>query len=69
MDIAAQRSVWNSIIEAANNSAAVLIISEDLEEILALSDKVLVMHSGAILSDKDSVPSREKIGQMMLGNV
>ena len=69
LDIAAQRSVWNLIVEAANSFAAILLISEDLEEILSLSDRVLVMNSGRILSDPKNVPSRERIGQMILGHV
>jgi len=69
LDIAAQRSVWNSIIDAANNLAAVLIISEDLEEVFALSDKILVMSSGRVLHADVDLPPREKIGRMMLGNV
>ena len=69
LDIAAQRSVWNSIVEAANSFAAILLISEDLEEILSLSERVLVMNSGRILSDAKNMPSRERIGQMILGHV
>jgi general nucleoside transport system ATP-binding protein len=46
----------------------VLLVSEELEEILALSDRVVALYGGVIVgelaSDEASV---EKIGRLMLG--
>ena len=36
------------LVEAADSGLGVLLISEDLDEILSLSDRVLVMRSGRI---------------------
>ena len=45
-----------------------MIISYDLDEILALSDRILVMYEGAIIGSADPrTASREEIGMMMAG--
>lgn len=53
-------------MEARNQGAAVLLISEDLHEVLALSDRILVMSEGKIVyetSNEDA--SRHEIGRHM----
>ena len=51
-----------------NKGGSVLLISADLEEILALSDRIAVMFGGRIMGvlDRENV-SMEKIGLMMGG--
>ena len=41
--------IRSQIVEARNRGAAVLLISEDLDEILELSDRILVMSDGKIV--------------------
>ena len=41
--------IRSQIVEARNRGAAVLLISEDLDEILELSDRILVMCDGRIV--------------------
>ena len=48
LDFAAVAEIRARIIKARNEGAAVLLISEDLDEILELSDRVLVMSEGRI---------------------
>ena len=51
-----------------DSGTAVVIISYDLDEILTLSDRVLVMYEGAIIGSADPrTASREEIGMMMAG--
>ena len=47
---------------------AVLLVSEDLDEILALADRVIVMYEGAIVGELDaSTATVEEIGFLMAG--
>ena len=56
------------LIEAADSGVGVLLISEDLDEIMSLADRILVMYEGRIV---DEVPAdgadRERIGLTMGG--
>ena len=45
-----------------------MIVSEDLDEIMTICDRVLVMYEGTIIGDADPrVDTREAIGMMMAG--
>ena len=47
-DVGAIETVHAYLREAAHDGVAVLLISEDLDEILALSDRVVVMYEGEL---------------------
>ena len=48
--------------------AGVLLVSEDLDEILALSDRIVVMFEGRIMGIVPSADAdRERLGLMMTG--
>ncbi|MHA6297193.1 ABC transporter ATP-binding protein [Devosia sp. CAU 1758] len=68
LDIGAQAEVHRRIIAARDRGAAVLVISEDLDELFALSDRFLVIHAGEIT---DAGPAetldRATIGLLMAG--
>ena len=49
LDFQAVADIRSQIVEARNRGAAVLLISEDLDEILELSDRILVMSDGKIV--------------------
>ena len=69
LDIGAQTEVHRRIIAARDRGAAVLVISEDLDELFALSDRFLVIHAGELV---DAGPSenldRGTIGLLMAGH-
>jgi simple sugar transport system ATP-binding protein len=47
---------------------AVLMISEDLDEILALADRVLVMYEGAIVGEREGLGADvDELGMLMAG--
>jgi simple sugar transport system ATP-binding protein len=53
-------------MRARNDGAAVLLISEDLDEVLELSDRVLVMAGGRITYETDRASAdRYEIGRHM----
>ncbi len=69
LDVHACNTVHGLIVEAANRRAACILISDDLEEILTLSDSVSVMSRGKISEKRPtSEITREKIGELMLGH-
>ena len=49
LDFSAVAEIRSRIVAARNAGAAVLLISEDLDEILELSDRILVMSEGRIV--------------------
>jgi simple sugar transport system ATP-binding protein len=68
LDVGAIEAVHVYLREAAGLGVAVLLISEDLDEILALSDRIAVMYEGAILGEFDTARADvEEIGLLMAG--
>jgi len=68
VDIGAIEFIHKQIIEAKNRGCAVLLVSTELEEIMALSDRVGVMYDGQILGEMERKDATiEKIGRLMAG--
>lgn len=69
LDVGAVGYVHRKLLEARGRGAAILLISEDLEEILALSDRIIVMSKGKL-----SAPSARgertiaQLGELMAGH-
>lgn len=69
LDLGATEYVDMQLLEQRDRNAAVLLLSEDLEEIMALSDRVAVIYEGKIvkiLPIKEA--TREKLGLLMSGS-
>ncbi len=68
LDFASVADIRGQIMEQRNRGAAVLLVSEDLDEILELSDRIAVMSGGkvAYLTDAASA-DRTTIGRYMAG--
>lgn len=68
LDIGAAEFVRNKLIEAKQAGAGILLISEDLDEIFALSDRVAPIYEGRIMAVlPESEARRENVGAMMAG--
>ena len=68
LDVAGIETVHRYLREAAGRGVGVLVISEDLDEILALADRIVVMYEGAIVGEVDArSASVEAIGLLMAG--
>ena len=68
LDIGATEYVRMELLEQRNKGAAIMLISEDLDEILALSDRIAVTYEGqimAIVPRAEATP--EKLGLLMAG--
>jgi ABC-type uncharacterized transport system ATPase subunit len=68
LDVGAIENVHELLRAAAARGVAVLMISEDLDEILALADRVLVMYEGAIAGERDADGADvDELGMLMAG--
>jgi ABC-type uncharacterized transport system ATPase subunit len=68
LDVAATDSVRRTVVESANAGLGVLLISEDLDELLDLSDRIAVMYGGRVVGVVDREEADvEQIGLMMSG--
>jgi simple sugar transport system ATP-binding protein len=68
VDIGAIEFIHQKIVALRDEGCAVLLVSAELEEVTALSDRLLVIHNGAIVGEVDpKQTSNEEIGLMMTG--
>jgi ABC-type uncharacterized transport system ATPase subunit len=69
LDLGATDYVRSKLLEQRNRGAAILLISEDLDEIMILADRIAVMYEGRIMG---ILPGRkatiEQLGLMMTGH-
>jgi len=70
LDLNAVAEIRNRIINIRNAGAAILLISEDLDEILELADRIIVMFEGKLVYEtpRESADVHE-IGRHMASNV
>jgi len=68
IDVGAIEFIWEKIIDLAAQGVAVLLVSHELNEVLQLSDRILVAYSGEIADGgKNGEYTEEQIGYLMLG--
>ena len=68
IDVGSIEYIHNRIVEERDKGVAVLIVSSELDEVMALSDRVLVIYRGKIVGEFDPVKdSTTEIGLAMLG--
>jgi len=68
LDIGASYSIYDLLNEQKKNGVAVLYIGEDLDVLIELCDRLLVIHTGTVMGIVDPRKvSKEDIGLLMLG--
>jgi ABC-type uncharacterized transport system ATPase subunit len=73
LDIAASGFVWEEIASLREKGAAIIIISTNIDEILGLADRIMVMYRGRVAAEfinsdnADTVFIKDKIGNSMQG--
>jgi len=68
LDVGAIETVHEYLRDAASSGVAILLLSEDLDEIRALADRILVMYEGAVVGELQAgAGSIEEIGLLMAG--
>ena len=68
LDFAAVAEIHGRLMAARNRGAAVLLVSEDLDELLLLADRIVVMSEGRIVHDVPAhLADRRELGAFMGG--
>lgn len=69
IDVGSARYIHEQLLQMRNNGKGILLISADLNEIMSLSDRLLVMFDGKLVGHFDDVSniSESELGLYMLG--
>ena len=67
VDVGSVEFIHERLVEERNSGKAVLLISTELDEVLALADRIAVMYRGKIVGIVAANTDRTKLGQMMAG--
>lgn len=68
LDVGATEYIRSILLRERERGAGILLISEDLDEILALSDRIMVLFEGKVMATMERRKAkREKIGLLMAG--
>jgi ABC-type uncharacterized transport system ATPase subunit len=68
LDVAAMEAVRRLLIETAETGIGVLLIGEDLDEVLDMSDRIVVIYRGELVGSVDKIEAdKDRIGLMMAG--
>ena len=67
LDVGAIEYLHRRLVEERDVGRAVLLVSLELEEVLSLSDRILVMYEGQIVAEHTAGVTEEEIGVEMLG--
>ena len=68
LDVQGVAAIQRILLNQSEEGVGILLISEDLEELFALSDRLLVMHDGKVVGEFDpDVATRSEVGAAMAG--
>jgi simple sugar transport system ATP-binding protein len=69
VDVGAQAAIWDQLRDARKAGLATLLVSADLEELIGLSDRLLVIFEGRIVADLDpATATPTDLGEHMTGS-
>jgi ABC-type uncharacterized transport system ATPase subunit len=70
LDVGATEYIRQELIRQRDNGLAILLISTELEEILSLSDRIVVFYEGRVVGERSTEEANvEELGLMMAGSV
>lgn len=69
VDIGAIEFIHKRIIELRDQGKAILLVSVELDEIMSLSDRIIVMFDGKVVGEVSAEQATEKILGMMMANI
>jgi simple sugar transport system ATP-binding protein len=67
LDVGSIEFVHERLLAERASGRAILLISTELDEVIALADRIAVIYRGEILGIVDPSVTREKLGLMMAG--
>jgi ribose transport system ATP-binding protein len=69
IDVGAKAEIYKTMVELAASGITILMVSSDMEEVLGMSDRLVVMHERRIKGVLDRADfSQDRIGRMMTGS-
>lgn len=67
LDITSVRATHQLLLERRDAGVGILVVSEDIDELMTLADRIVVLHAGEVVAIVEpSVTDRQAIGRMML---
>jgi simple sugar transport system ATP-binding protein len=67
VDVGAQEFIHKRIVAERDRGTPVVIVSTELDEVLALADRIAVIYRGKIIGELPAGSSRDEVGLMMAG--
>jgi general nucleoside transport system ATP-binding protein len=67
LDVGAIEFVHRRLVEERDEGRAILLVSFELEEVLSLSDRILVVYEGEIVGEYPPTATQEELGLAMIG--
>jgi len=67
LDVGAIEYLHRRLVEERDEGRAILLVSLELDEVMSLSDRILVMYEGRIVGEHTGAVTEEEIGLEMLG--
>jgi simple sugar transport system ATP-binding protein len=67
VDVGSIEYIHSRIVEQRDEGAAVLIVSSELDEVLALADRIAVLHHGRLVGPLEMPVAKEDVGRLMAG--
>ena len=67
LDVGAIEYLHRRLVVERDEGRAILLVSLELDEVMSLSDRILVMYEGKIVGEHEGAVSEEDIGLEMLG--
>ncbi|KJZ15849.1 heme ABC transporter ATP-binding protein [Marinomonas sp. S3726] len=68
VDIGAIENIHEEIVKLRDSGKAILLVSVELDEIMALSDRIIVMFDGAVVGEIDAKEADERTLGLMMAN-
>lgn len=69
LDMKSAMAARQALVDARNSGVAIILISEDLDELFTLSDRILVLYGGSIVGEKKPTETTiQEIGYLMTGS-
>jgi len=59
--VGAKQEIYNTIFALADQGVSILLVSSDMEEILGLCDRIIVMHEGRVTAVVDRAEASEEL--------
>lgn len=61
IDVGAKQEIYNLIYDLADQGVSIIIVSSEMEEILGLCDRIIVMHEGRVTAEIDSNEASQEL--------